>query len=32
MKQVNKKLLLIGAGVIGTLCAITAIKKLKENN
>ena len=30
MKQVNKKLLLIGAGVIGTLCAITAIKKLKE--
>ena len=30
MKQENKKLLLVGAGVIGTLCAIAAIKKLKE--
>lgn len=30
MKQVNKKLLLVGAGVLGTICAIAAIKKWKE--
>lgn len=30
MKQVNKKVLLVGVSVIGTICAIAAIKKLKE--
>ena len=30
MKQEHKKLLLVGASVLGTICAIAAIKKRKE--
>lgn len=30
MKQVNKKILVVGASILGTLCVVAAIKKLKR--